>query len=149
MLIYKINLSLLTFFILTDLYFLRAWPKGACRMQTDRSTDRQTNKQTKSRTYAKNWRTIKQTISISYAKELAKYIFLYLLHFPYLFIFVCGRGLKGRAGCRQTEVQTDKQTDRLKTARGRGAPIPVLTPDAASIARPTASLPLCPLVIYA
>jgi len=57
-----------------------------------------------------------------------------------IYIF-CGRGLKGRAGCRQTEVQTDKQTNRqtisrgyakelanrLKTARGQGAPIPVLT----------------------
>jgi len=28
-----------------------------------------------------------------------------------LFIYIfCGRGLKGRAGCRQTEVQTDRQT---------------------------------------
>jgi len=44
----------LTYLIfLTYLYFWWAWPKGACRMQTDRSTDRQT----KARTYAKNWRT--------------------------------------------------------------------------------------------
>jgi len=59
-------------------------------------------------------------------------------------------GLKGCAGCRQTEVQTNK----LKTARQQGAPIQVLiilvqirhaaARPVASIARPTASLPLCP-----
>jgi len=54
MLIYKINFS---FIFLTYLYFWWAWPKGACRMQTDRSTNKQTDRQTKSRTYAKNWRT--------------------------------------------------------------------------------------------
>jgi len=58
-----------------------------------------------------------------------------------LFIYIFGgRGLKGCAGCRQTAVQTDRQKDRqtisrgyakemanrLKTARGRGSPIPVL-----------------------
>jgi len=74
-----------------------------------------------------------------------------------------GRGPKGRAGCRQTEVQTDRQT---KNRQGAGATIPVLITfrclrlmrplgRRASIARPTASLPLCPrkygrgLVIYA
>jgi len=45
MLIYKINTFFFTYFIfITYLYFWWAWPKGACRMQTDRSTDRQTNK---------------------------------------------------------------------------------------------------------
>jgi len=56
--------------------------------------------------------------------------------------------------------KTGSAWDQLKTARWRGAPIPVLTPDAAfrpaaSIVRPTASLYLCSrnygrgLVIYA
>jgi len=49
--IYKIIFSLRTFF-LTQLYFVWAWPKKACRMQTDRKTEG-------------------QTISWSYAKELA------------------------------------------------------------------------------
>jgi len=40
--IYKINFSLFTYF-LTYLYFLWAWPKEACRMQTDRSTNKQTD----------------------------------------------------------------------------------------------------------
>jgi len=100
--------------------------------------------------------------------------FSLLTLFSLLIYIFCGRGLKGRAGCRQTEVQTDKQTDRRslsptpknwRTTKNRqrtgstnsGAYyIPVLTPDAvsrpavsiarptASIARPTASLPLCP-----
>jgi len=99
MLIYKINFSLLTFF-LTYSYFWWAWPKAACRMHTDRSTNnRQTDRQTKNHQGAGS------------ANASAYYI-------------------------------------------------PVLTPDAASwpaasIARPTASLPLCPcnygrgLVIYA
>jgi len=43
--IYKIIFCLFTFFPYLFI-FLWAWPKGACRMQTDRSTDRQTNKQT-------------------------------------------------------------------------------------------------------
>jgi len=55
MLIYKIHFSLLYFPYL--FIFLWAWPKGACRMQIDRSTD----KQTKSQTYAMNWRTEKPT----------------------------------------------------------------------------------------
>jgi len=36
---------------------------------------------------------------------------LLTLFFLLIYIF-CGRGLTGRAGCRQTEVQTNKQTDR-------------------------------------
>jgi len=35
MLIYQINVSLLTYF-LTYLYFLWAWPKGVCRIQIDK-----------------------------------------------------------------------------------------------------------------
>jgi len=50
-----------------------------------------------------------------------------------------GHGLKGRAKCRQTEVQTNRQTDKrslgptprigeqTKNRQGAGAPIPVLT----------------------
>jgi len=77
-------------------------------------------------------------------------------------------GLRPRYHCScrmQTDRSTNKQTDRLKTAKVQGAPIPVLiilvqirhaaSRPAASIARPTASLPLCPrnygrgLLIYA
>jgi len=106
--IYKNNFLLTYFFFFTYLYFLWAWPKGAYRMQTDKSTDRQTDRRSLS--------------------------------------------LRQRIG-------------ELETARGQGAPILVLiipvqtrhaaSRPAASIARPTASLPLCPrnyglgLVIYA
>jgi len=100
--------------------------------------------------------------------------FCLLTLFSLLHYILSGRGLKVRAGCRQTEVQTDKrpleatpknwrtnrQTDRQtdKNCQEAGNTnsgayyIPVLTPDAAS--RPAASLPLCPhnywrgLVIY-
>jgi len=103
--------------------------------------------------------------------QIYKIIFSLLTFFPYLITFLWA-WLKG--ACRQTEVQTNKQTNRrsladkqTKNRQGAGIAnsgayyIPVLTPDAtsrpaASIARPTASLPLCPprnygrgLVIYA
>jgi len=32
---------------------------------------------------------------------------IYKINFSLLIYIFCGRGLKGRAGCRQTEVQTD------------------------------------------
>jgi len=38
--------------------------------------------------------------------------FSLLTLFSLLIYIFGGRGLKGRAGCRQTEVQTDRQTDR-------------------------------------
>jgi len=75
---------------------------------------------------------------------ICKINFSLLTLFSLLIYIVCGRGLKGRARCRQIEVQTDRQTmfrgyakelanrqkyrqtNRLKTARGRGASIPVL-----------------------
>jgi len=41
----KNNFFSLTFFSYLFIFFM-AWPKVACRMQTDRSKDRQTNKQT-------------------------------------------------------------------------------------------------------
>jgi len=41
MLIYKIKIFLIYFIFLTYLYFIWAWPKRACRLQTDRSTNRQ------------------------------------------------------------------------------------------------------------
>jgi len=110
--------------------------------------------------------------------------FSLLTFFSILINIFCGRGLKGRAGCRQTEVQTksrayakelaNRQTKsrtyaknwRTKNRQEAGSAnsgayyIPMLTPDAASrpaasITRPTASLPLFPrnygrgLVIYA
>jgi len=70
-------------------------------------------------------------------------------------IFYCALNTSNRP-----TFEAPTELARLKTASGRGAPIPVLTPDAASrsaasIARPMASLPLCPrncgrgLVIYA
>jgi len=31
-----------------------------------------------------------------------------LLTFFLTYLYFCGRGLKGRAGCKQTEVQTDR-----------------------------------------
>jgi len=67
-----------------------------------------------------------------------KIMLIYKINFSLLTLFslhiyiLYGRGLKGRAGCRQTIVQTDKVSDlrqrigEIKTARGRGAPIPVL-----------------------
>jgi len=95
--------------------------------------------------------------------QICKINFSLLTLFTLHIYFFGKRGLKGRAGCRQTEVQSDGQT---KNRQGVGSAnsgayyIPVLTPDAASrpvasIARPTASLPLCPsnygrgLVIHA
>jgi len=88
--------------------------------------------------------------------SILTYILYNELRFSLLFYFFCGRGLNGRAGCRQTEVQTYKQTNRqtknrqgARSANSGAYYIPVLTFDAAcqpatSIARPTASLPLCP-----
>jgi len=35
------------------------------------------------------------------------------------YLYFYGRGLKGRAGCRQTEVQTNRQTDDLSRLRQR------------------------------
>jgi len=45
-------------------------------------------------------------------KLIYKINFSLLSSFSLLIYIYCGRGLKGRAGCRQTEVQTNKQTDR-------------------------------------
>jgi len=42
----------------------------------------------------------------------------YKIIFSLLIYIFYGRGLKGRAGCRQTEVQTDKQT---KIRQGAGS----------------------------
>jgi len=77
---------------------------------------------------------------------------IYKINFSLLTLFslliytFCGRGLKGRAGCRQTEVQTKNRQGAGRTKSGAYY-VTVLTPDAASrpaalIARPTASLPL-------
>jgi len=43
--------------------------------------------------------------------------FSLLTLFSLLIYIFCWRGLKGRAGCRQTEVQTDKQTDKQTDRR--------------------------------
>jgi len=100
MLIYKIIFSLLTFFPYLFI-FLWAWPKGACRMQTDRSTDKQTDirslgptprigKQTEVRTdrqtdrrslspTPKNWRTrIKRKRALLYMDVLMD-VLMYLM----------------------------------------------------------------------
>jgi len=45
--------------------------------------------------------------------------FSLLTLFSLLTYIFCGRGLKGRAGCRQKEVQADKQTDDLCLLRQR------------------------------
>jgi len=87
-----------------------------------------------------------------------------LLTLVSLFIYIFGGcGLKGCAGCKQPAVQTDRQKDRqtisrghakelanrLKTARGRGSPIPVfITFWCLRLMRPLGlrprSLSLCP-----
>jgi len=111
---------------------------AGCR-QTEVQTNRQTDdlsrlrqrigEQTKSRSYAKNWRTNKQTDEVSdLHQELPN---------------------KQSLGPTPRIGEQTKSRSRLKTARGQGAPIPVQTRHAASrpaasIARPTASLPLCP-----
>jgi len=83
-----------------------------------------------------------------YAANYYKINFSLLTLFSLLNYIFCGRGLKGRAGCRQTEVQT-KNRQGAGSANSGAYYISVLTPDAASrpaatIARPMASLPLCP-----
>jgi len=44
-------------------------------------------------------------------------LFSLLTLFSLLIYIFGGRGLKGRAGCRQTEVQTDRQTDEVSDLR--------------------------------
>jgi len=52
-------------------------------------------------------------MQISFKNMLIYKIIFLLIHIFY------GRGLKGRDGCRQTEVHTDRQTNSLKLPGGR------------------------------
>jgi len=89
-------------------------------------------------------------MQISFLKimQIYKKTFFLIYCFSLLTYIFYGRGLKGRAGCTKTHQGAGK-------ANSGAYYIPVLTHDAASIARPTALLPLCQcnygrgLVIYA
>jgi len=48
---------------------------------------------------------------------ILKIMLIYKIMFALLIFIFYGRGLKGGAGCRQTEVQTNKQTDEVSVLR--------------------------------